>query len=548
MFDEEPRDLDLKSLDLEGRLQSSERGFNEIPILLPRSYGGFGDIMVTLKLAEGLKTEFPDQRVTVYFGREEDYQKVRRIYPNFDASKLEAALNGISVAQVSDAKMREIMSRSLVGIFSPIPADNRIPAESLFMDAEVNLYLEEYDASHLIGLPSGIKRNRVHQDPAGRKHLVLPTGFQEDAIGIHIDHTLVGLSTEATAETKQSILEKAGFQWVAEHIQNLLHFEWGMAYYAEASDSRKGHNSYLESLSRSLKETNNPERAVAIFDFSDCNVRDVEEDYPFRQFTELFLEEDGTVKTLKVRESNYYQPPPNVYIVHVGPQNHDTFIDFLRYSQLPALITGDCSLSEAISLDKIFIYGAPSWKGRVFPAMVDLAADYLEDWRDVDRIGALFGRDRVKEEDVHNYPEVEQFYLKYREAIHEAKRLENEHRDGRDYQTKAWQLFSGILKEQGNEQSEKLGRYFEQHWFAFSMAYYGREKSVAEELRILRKRHIFGFECGYVGQEETSKLFYDETYQAAFHRLNQALIGNVDICKNLAKLIREAVEKYRPAD
>ena len=71
MLNEKP-----KSLDLEARVSSSSRSFDEIPIWLPSSYGGSGDIMATLKLAEGLKQEFPDKKVTVYFGKEEDYQRL----------------------------------------------------------------------------------------------------------------------------------------------------------------------------------------------------------------------------------------------------------------------------------------------------------------------------------------------------------------------------------------------------------------------------------------------------------------------------------------
>lgn len=532
-------------LDLEAMVSSSSRSFDEIPIWFPSSYGGFGDIMVTLNLAEGLKQEFPDKKVTVYFGKEEDYKTVQRLYPDFDPTTLETSLNGISVAQVSDIEMRKIMSRNAVGIFSPIPADNRTLAESSFMDAEFNIYLEEYDGSNRIGLPLGIERNQVYRDRNGRKHLVLPTGFQKDAVGIHIDSSLVGLHTEASVETKQTILEKAGFQWIANHIPDLFASEWGMAYYSDGKGFREDSDSYLRSLDKSLDETDNKDRPIVIFDFSRFDADYVEKCFRVRQFKEIFLEEDGSVNILEPKNSPYPQPAPNVYVVHVGPQNHATFLNFLRYSELPVQITGDSSLAEAISLNKIFIYEAPSWKGHVFPALVDLAADYLKDWRDVDRIGSLFGRDRVKEEDVTSYPEVESFYLQHRDVIHEAKKLEGECMDNGDYRTKASDLFGRILNEQKNEQSTELRRYFYQHDFAFSMAYFEREKGLDEELRTLRKRHIFGARIGIIGQEKTQRLFDNEQYQVAFHQLNRALISNLNISKNLSNLIREVTSKYQ---
>ena len=135
--------------------------------------------------------------------------------------------------------------------------------------------------------------------------------------------------------------------------------------------------------------------------------------------------------------------------------------------------------------------------------------------------------------------------MKHRDTVHKAKRLEREHRDNGDYGTKASQLFGRILDAQGNEQSNELRRYFEQHDFALSMAYYRKEKGLDEELRTLRKRHMFGTGIGIMGHEETQRLFDDREYQTAFHRLNQALIGNLDISKNLANLIREATQKYQ---
>lgn len=146
-------------LNLEAKVKSSSRNFFEIPIWFPSSYGSFGDIMINLKLAEGMKKEFPDKKVTFYFGRKEDYQELKRLYPHFDPNILEASLNGVSVAQVSDLQMREIMSKNLIGIYSPVAVSEIPSLKDFLIDAKINFYLEEYDASEKIRLPERIKRN-----------------------------------------------------------------------------------------------------------------------------------------------------------------------------------------------------------------------------------------------------------------------------------------------------------------------------------------------------------------------------------------------------
>ncbi|MBT4446329.1 hypothetical protein HOA92_06430 [archaeon] len=528
---------------LEDRIQSSDKSFEEIPIWLPSSYGGFGDIMVTLKLAEGLKQEFPDKKVTVYFGKESDYQKVKRIHPDFNPDVLETDLNGISVAQVTSSEIQEIMSKNLVGIYSPIPAAKRSPDEQFFMDAKFNFYIEEYDASDRIDLPIQVIRNQVYQDDLGREHLVLPTGFQEDSIGVHIDSSLLDSPKEVTVDTKIKMLSRSGFNWVREHIPNLLESEWTMAYYGCEQEFRDGRNSYLSSLDKSLEEKNNKERPIVVFDFSPHDSTVIKRAYRNRQFNEIFLEEDGNITKLEGEDDRYHQLAPNVYIVHVGPQEHATFLDFLQYSELPAQITGDCSLAEAISMNKAFIYNAPAWKGRVLSAFVDLAENYLDNWRDANMIRSLLGRDEVKEENINNYPEVENFYLSYRTEIHKAKDLESENYDKGNYSRKAQQLFGEILKKEGNKESYKLTRYFEKHHYSFSMAYHKRAKGIDKELEILKRKHVFGIGAGYASRAKTQRMFDDPNYHEALHKLNQVVIDKLNISRNLANLIRKTIQE-----
>jgi hypothetical protein len=438
------------------------------------------------------------------------------------------------------------MSRNFVGIYSPVAATKLLPLQNFVMDAGINFYIEEYDVREKMGLPGGMQGNVVYEDRSGRRHVVLPTGFDRKSVGIHIDRELGKLSTDPDEKTKQELIQRADFEWVTEHVPGLMTSDWGLSYYVYDYHFRIDDSSdnLLKALLRSFEETDNWNRSITIFDFSKANPGLIEQYHQHGPFIDIFLQEDGSVKTIKGTGKRYGRQVPNVYIVHVGPQDHSVFVDFLRYSQIPAAITGDASLSEAVSLNKSFIYHPPGWKNHVFPHFIELAPDLIEDWRDSDRIRSLRGCDRVKEEDVESYPEVESFYIKHRKNIHRAKELEGECRDRDDYRTKASQLFGRLLQEQKINNAYKLEQVFQENDFAFSMAYYWREEGINAELHTLKKKHIFRTSIGIMGHEETSKLFYDEAYNSSFKRFNRALIEKMDISRNLARMIRKAAEKY----
>ena len=450
-----------KKLNLEARVHSSERSFNEIPIWMPGSGPGFGDIMTTLKLAEGLKLEFPNKKVTIYFGKEDDYNTLRKLYSHFDSKELEFCLNGISVAQVSENGIRKIMSKSLIGIYTPITMTELPPFQDIMMDAEINLYIEEYNGMGNIRLFLEIKRNIVHADMNGRKHLILSTGFDDESIGIHIDSSLTQLPTKINNKIKESLLQNANFQWIKMYIPDLMQSEWGLAYYVKNHHFRTDapNDSYLKSLLKYLKNITNRKRSITIFDFSNVNPCSIEE-YKYEPFCDIFLQENGQAKLIK--GNKFDMSSSKVYIVHVGSQKHSTFLDFLRYSELPVAITGDCSLSEAISFNKTFFYAAPRWKKEVFPAFINLAADYLDNWEDINRIGSLISSNKINEEKFRKYNEFKKIHL---------------------------DLF-------------------------------------------------------YPEANNSHKLFYDSSYKDSFHRYNQALIQKMNISKNLANIIKEAVQQY----
>jgi hypothetical protein len=491
------------------------KNFDEIPIWMPEAHGGFGDIMVTLKLAEGLKKEFPEKRVKVYFGQIEDYEKVRRLYPNFSPKKLEETLNGISVARIRpyDAlRMRE----SLVRIFSPVAAFKYGNPYTFVMTSGINFYLEEYDCRESIRLPN-LTENQVYVDKNGRKHLVLPTGFEEKSIGIHIDSSLTELDNRITPEIKERILEEANFGWIRDYVPRLMESEWGFAYYCNDDSFRtnSARLNLLKALIKSFEATGNWERAITIFDFSNVQFpnKEVSRGAYFNEpFRDVFYN-SGDVEVILGDGSKFGKVAPNVNIVHVGMQNHSTFLDFLRYSQIPVAITGDASLAEAVSLRKPFVYHPPTWKTLVFPHLVERAPDLLENLDDINNVRSWYGCKKIKT--MTENDELKRFYLRNRSRIL-SDRLD---------------CFDEALKLFGNRGN-----------FAIKMAAsYVREGEEAE-LRILKKASIFGAFCGIGGNEKLQRLFYDQRHLNSFERLNQRLIQKMDIAKNLADLIREAVK------
>ncbi len=428
-------------------ITTSTRDFSTIPLWLPSSNGGFGDIMNIVKLASGLQDEFPDKKVKVYFGKKGDLRKAQDLLQNESDPR-------IAMVAVTKTEMAEITRRSAVAIYFPIvvPDAERTYDQRILLNASINIYLPEYDSLisgigtlDFIAFSRKIARNRVLIDESGQQHLILPTGFHSRGIGIHIDRKLVGLEQRADSALKKEVLDRAGFAWVRQYVPEVEKSEWGFTYDYDIG-LLQGASYSINPLSilkyyLGFLENSNRDRSITIFDFSpsydqivpmDCyrRIEPFEHIYPDRSKFE-------GVKTV-----NGVAHYPNVSVVHVGPQRHSTFRDFLRYSQLPVSITGDLSLAEAISLDKPFMYSAPSWKMNVPLNLLNYVSENSS---------------------------------------------------------------NGLLGE--------------------------------EEIRHIKS--IFG--C-YRNFNTLAGLFYDPSTQEAFHRLNQSLITNHDLSKNLASIIREAVE------
>ncbi len=415
----------IKSAASAGRSNTSGN-FHLIPIYLPETYGGFGDVMNTLHLAEGLRQEFADKKIMVLFGSEAAYELVGKLYPHFRREqewqrlKFSDANNhkGITVARTDKETAQSILERSLVAIRSPVPA-HPSHFKELRLNAQYNFYIGEYDIDWFN--LTDLKTNTLYHDRAGKAHAFLETGLGLDSFGVHINQSLVEsemielsleenrtkFSPDFSHQKKRELVERAGLARILKEVPDLCSRAFTMAYYHDVDYFRRRKNSFLSTLETELltgnlkagsnraADNNAANNKAAVFDFSNCGSE--LSDYPFpppystttatgEYFFDKTIDESrrriiarrfGSSWANECKSSE--KGAETVTILQTGPVEHSLFLDFLRFSELPVAITGDASLAEAISLGKPFFYVAPRWKKYVISNLVSSLPDLLGD-------------------------------------------------------------------------------------------------------------------------------------------------------------------------
>jgi hypothetical protein len=405
-----------------------KKEFSEIPIvahILP----GFGDLMNTLKLAEGLKTEFPEQEVCVYFKHQDNYQKVGQLYPSFDPEKKRQRLNGITVASVDEKGLRRATGNQIVGIYSII--DNGVGPylENLLMDSSMNFYLQEYDIEKNTDKPGdrdvgdqtgfgGLETNILYQDSAGKKHLILTTGFSETSFGIHIDQDIKRFLPEIDDSHPNpwtEILRKErdflGNESIGDFLDNQSEttrsawgFVYGTPYLLGAGDDTV--YSLNQLVHAYLESEGDFDKRVTIFDFNSFNPNDLRfgwkrESIRESYFKHIFISNQG-YNEVSGTWSMEGKPRPNVEIVHLGTQSPDVFKEFMGASELPPVITGDASAAEVISMGKPFIYNALPHKIDVIPDLLAYARRMLDSDAAV-KVGSVLASEYDEQEHILEY-------------------------------------------------------------------------------------------------------------------------------------------------
>ena len=385
--------------------------FSRISIALPCSIDNFGDVMSTLKLAKGLKREFPDKEIVMHIGEDRDLRTLETLCPGLDISKFDVdgsrrsgEFQGIRIINGTWGFSNLDVEKDVVCVrlffeqtrdqnYRHLPRDGQgKPFITRFLlPASLNLYVQEYDSAHMVTLPEGMEPNRAYRDRTGRLHMVVRTGFYSGSAGIHIDPDLAEKKPDGPLDARRpnffdpvdphdpeqrwqrlreaskmralKILERDGFE-----PGDYARMRWAVAYHNPPKEvSWQPFQEYMFAFEHGYKE----DAPAVVFNFSRMKREDFErmvEDFPW--LNHVFLGE-GDIQTHRPSS------PSNITAVYCGPVPHEDFLRFMGESELPAFVTGDMSLSEAISMDKLYIYQTPDWKQGIVYYAIDLAKSFL---------------------------------------------------------------------------------------------------------------------------------------------------------------------------
>lgn len=517
----------------------SERQFEHIPIYCPKSKSGFGDIAATVKLARGLRGEFPEKKVDIYFEEAEDCQKADNFLTNEERDNY-----GLELSHKSEKGIRHEMEMAVVGISSVINSDFDGNLDDLLTAAAVNFYIGEYDSGAL--MPAGMVPNQVYTDYSGRKHIILRTGFHPDSTGIHIDQSISALGTK----TKPELLEELEYGNQIAKLPEIFESLWTVLYNSKYHtwNTISEDPEFLQLLYKDLLEVEDTDRRLIVFDFTAFD-RGKPSTEPF---VRRVIPGDGPLNVWeaeigRVRGVPYdlpkTEPLRNVTVVNIGPQPSSIFFDFLKFSEDVVGITGDVSLAEAVSLDKLWTYKAHRGKVGLLPNFMRLTYQLLEK-EDAERMQQLLGdrdfvqgkcfRERMKSDQYGNFGELRDFYTDNREQLLNALSTSPNN-------TTSGKIEEIVIEHVGREEMDKLQHYV----YAIKRAI--MERTLADEIVELEHIHSHSISAVQRGWSFNgfSKLFHDKELQNTFHRMNQALVKEMDLAKNLAELMTRAVEVYQ---
>jgi hypothetical protein len=342
MWDKTPQPLKL-----EKRISSEKRTFDELPIVVNHICNdGLGDLATTLKLAQELTLYFTEKQITLYFPRQADYLALRYLYPDFKKDSDDNEIGGVKLSLRNNDQIAEILGKSLVAIIAPLVADKSPDHPSkFFKNAAINIYLEEPNAHSSVHLPHDRKTAQPYLDTNGNLHLALETGFAKESIGFHLQP---GLETLPKIDRRE-LLEAAKVD--PSEIPYLLDAKWATAYYHDST----GFVMYSKVLAEAVRKKGRINMALFDFNRSDKSVH-----------FEVQSMDSNQKRLADLRRSG-------LQYVHLGPQSNKLLLQFLAQSDLPNLVTGDASLAESISLDKLFVYEEMPWKLWTLPYLINFA-------------------------------------------------------------------------------------------------------------------------------------------------------------------------------
>ncbi len=527
---------------------------------------GYGDYISSLKLAKSLQEEL-GWDVVLYTDKPKIVDSLlnleERINVGIKNENGKIIFDGIEIRCMQKAQLLEEISHYPIAIYSSLLADNPIDINDLLLSAKFNIYLQEYDCDrninvHNLGairplnkleqlwLPREIRSNTMFEDASGRQHTMLTTGFDSEALGIHIEKGV--RSAVPSLDWKQQMLSQ--FILPLEIKQRAMQSSWTLTYYAKYEDfgmyseGCTQMDSYLHSLIKSIKMNKPEETKVTIFDTSRFEEQYLQyDDMYIHRFREpcnhIYLLSNGEVKIYEAspRAKKVF---PDIHgfidIIHIGPQPQQRFRELLQYSELPVAITGDSSLAEAISMNKLFFHNAPPWKMLCFANYVALATELLP-WQQASKIMELFGCDPVDPQKVASLEEASNLYVIYNEELKQAfceQELDQLERKNHSYLS--YYLEKNIR--QKTEESKKLLQEVSKNRLAFEIGLCYRKSSLDLQLKQFRQRYVFGSLTGRYNTPKY-KLFSDQSYQEAMYAMNERVIQSKNLVTNLANIIRD---------
>ncbi len=310
--------------------------------------------------------------------------------------------NGIVFINGKNVNKDHIIKKSKVTIVSSLMMDGE---EVTTRKSGINIYLQEYDGARdlkrpgsskvaLVGWPEAkamneavLKENIMKKDSKGNWHWVVPTGLHSE-MGIYM--TEVTDDVNVTTD-KNLILKKLKEVYPAFSL-DVLGDKWSVVYCEKYDNYRQNYETHLMSA---IEEGQMPLRPISIFYVGEdpaLNYYFQSDDQPFSHV--FFDRSTGEMNVLHGKEY------PQIKIIHLGKTPYDIYLSLMKSAELPVLVRGDASLSQAIAFDKLFFYETSAWKNGVIPSYLEFAIGMFAPDQ-VAMIRRLHGRD--SREDVYQW-------------------------------------------------------------------------------------------------------------------------------------------------
>lgn len=493
----------------------SERSSEFLPVACPGACKGFGDLRNTVELAEQLAPLYPERKPLVIFPHEDDIAKLSKI-----------RTTSVQCLAMDEAERAQFLSSCDLAILSPIPALKQDYSGG-YIGAEVSIYLDEYNLgpSQSYALPKDLRSNSVSVDQHGNQHILLRSGLGIGKSGIHIDRKL---GSKSPADAYRELLDALE---VGRVLDTTSPFQLTMAY-CERFHEQIFRSLFTRGLDRAQKHI---KEDILVIDFLPVTYAGSDFMKYCRNtgFNHYLRGEDGSYKTLHRKKG------ASVHVLHVGTQPHSVLLNAMAAATLPIMVTGDGSLSEAISMGKLFFYEPPAWKSPLEGALTECAEQYLP-FKDVELMYALKG---ISEPLVTDSQALAAFEAALDELAPYMGQLYDVMKES-SFELKVEKAVAGF--EDIPPKSRSFLTQSRQSYPVLCAIYAFRDTgSVPVALAAGRNEFVYG--CGTYDTRKArpEKLFLDPETQKAFIARSAAIIEDYDLVRNIKPVIDDALAAAR---